>query len=150
MIGSWQRPGGMEMALPRSVEARQYYRCALQRFEDAEVLLRAAHTTGAVYLAGYAIECMLKALILDSLAPATRAAMLGKFRGARAHDYEWLRGQYVLNRGARPPGGIAVDFTLVDGWSTDLRYVTRSLRSAEAEEFLQAAKRILDWADGRL
>jgi len=79
------------MAIPASIEARLYYRCAFQRHEDAQILLRADHTTGAVYLAGYGIECMLKALVLSAVAPAARTEMLNSFRGARAHDYEWLR-----------------------------------------------------------
>ena len=50
------------MAIPRSKESRLFYRCARQRFGEAEILLEAGHPTGAVYLAGYSIECMLKAL----------------------------------------------------------------------------------------
>jgi hypothetical protein len=46
------------MAVPASSEARLYYRCAFQRQEDAQILLRADRTTGAVYLAGYAIGCI--------------------------------------------------------------------------------------------
>ena len=44
------------MAIPGYPEARLFYRCAFQRFDDAQVLLRADHTTGAVYLAGYAVD----------------------------------------------------------------------------------------------
>jgi len=52
------------MALPRSPEARLFYQAAKQRFEDALFLL-AGRRTAAVYLAGYAVECMLKTLILS-------------------------------------------------------------------------------------
>jgi HEPN domain len=138
------------MAVPTSPEARLYYRCALQRHEDAQILLRADHTTGAVYLAGYGIECILKALVLSSLAPAARRAMLDSFRGARAHDYEWLRMQYLQNGGARFPREITEAFTLVNDWSTDLRYLPRTLRPHEAEGFLVAAETIIHWADRRL
>lgn len=138
------------MAVPASIEARLYYRCALQRHDDAQVLLRADHTTGAVYLAGYGVECILKALILSGLALAARVVMLDSFRGARAHDYEWLRTQHLQNGGARFPREITEAFTLVNDWSTDLRYLPRTLRIEEAEGFVSATGRILRWADGRL
>jgi HEPN domain-containing protein len=54
------------MGLPNSKAARQFWRSSKQRFDDAELLLKAGHTTGAVYLAGYGVECMLKALLVNS------------------------------------------------------------------------------------
>ena len=138
------------MAVPASSEARLYYRCAFQRQEDAEILLRADHTTGAVYLAGYGVECIMKAMVLSALAPTARAEMLRSFRGARAHDYEWLRTQYLQNGGARFPREITAAFTLVSDWSTDIRYLPRTLKADEAEGFLTAAENIIRWADGRI
>ncbi len=138
------------MAIPASSEARLYYRCAFQRQEDAQILLRADHTTGAVYLAGYGVECILKAMILSALTPAARAVMLSSFRGARAHDYEWLRTQYLQNGGPRFPREITEAFTLVNDWSTDMRYLPRTLKADEAEGFLSAAENIIRWADGRI
>lgn len=53
--------------MPISKNARLFYRAAKQRFDDALLLLELKRTTAAVYLAGYSIECMLKALIfIDS------------------------------------------------------------------------------------
>jgi len=138
------------MAIPSSSDARLYYRCAIQRYEEAEVLLKADYTTGAVYLAGYGIECILKALVLMSVSAAARADTLRSFRGSRAHEYEWLRSQYLTNGGSRFPREITQHFTLVNDWSTDLRYTPRSVRAEEAEAFLTAAVAIIRWADGRL
>lgn len=138
------------MGVPGSTGARLFYRCVFQRYEDAQILLRADHTTGAVYLAGYGVECILKALVLAALGPAARTATLQSFRGARAHDFEWLRTQYFENGGSRFPREITADFTLVNDWSTDLRYSPRTLKADEAKEFLAAAHRIIRWADGRL
>jgi len=39
------------MGLPKSAEAKRFYRAAKQRFQEAEVLLKAGMNTGAVYLA---------------------------------------------------------------------------------------------------
>jgi len=123
---------------------------AFQRHEDARILLRADHTTGAVYLAGYGIECILKALVLSALGSAAQKVMLTSFRGARSHDYEWLRTQYLENGGSRFPRDITEAFTLVNDWSTDMRYLPRTLKVDEAEGFLAATENIIRWADGRL
>ncbi len=138
------------MAIPSSSDARLYYRCAFQRFEEAQVLLQAAYTTGAVYLAGYGIECILKALVLMGVPARARPDTLKSFRGSKAHEYEWLRSLYLTNGGARFPREITQHFTLVNDWSTDLRYTPRSVRAEEAEAFLAAAVAIIRWSDGRL
>jgi hypothetical protein len=138
------------MAIPGSSDARLYYRCAFQRYEEAMVLFKADYTTGAVYLAGYGIECILKSLVLMAVPAATRPDMLKSFRGSKAHEYEWLRSIYLVHGGARFPREINQHFTLVNDWSTDLRYTPRAVRTDEAEAFLVAAVAIIRWADGRL
>lgn len=138
------------MAIPSSRDARLFYRCAYQRYEEAEVLLKAGYTTGAVYLAGYGIECILKALVLMAVPARTRSDTLKSFRGGKAHEYEWLRSVYLMNGGTRFPRDITQHFTLVTDWSTDLRYTPRSVRADEAEAFLVAAVAIIQWADRSL
>src|SRR5271156_1951905 len=86
------------MSVPQDFDARRFWRSAQQRFLDSQFLLQAGRTTGAVYLAGYGVECMLKALLIESTAKGRRADLVKSFRGAKAHDYEWLQQQYrVLN-----------------------------------------------------
>ena|SRR2546426_188654 len=97
--------GARTMGLPQSREARLYYRGGKQRFEDAQFLLREGRTTGAVYLAGYTVECFLKALILASVAPGLRQQLLEEFRGSRAHSIEWLGALYRRHLGAAIPRG---------------------------------------------
>jgi hypothetical protein len=142
------------MAIPASPDARLFYRCAFQRYEEANVLLRAEFTTGAVYLAGYlagyGIECILKALVLMAVPALDRPEVLKSFRGSKAHEFEWLRTMYLSQGGSRFPRDITQHFTLVNDWSTDLRYVPRMVRIDEAEAFLTAAVAIIRWADGRL
>jgi HEPN domain-containing protein len=138
------------MTLPRVQEARPFYRSAGQRFEDAEFLLEAGRTTGAIYLAGYSVECMLKALILCIVPPAKRSEMLRSFRGSKAHDYDWLKGRYFENGGPPLPSAVAKSFSLVDTWTTELRYKAGTTNPREAESFMQAAREILDWAEGRI
>jgi HEPN domain-containing protein len=129
-----------------SAAARRYFRAALQRLEEAEFLLeRGSYTTAATYLAGYAVECALKALILSNEPPARNAATLREFRGTRAHDFDSLKARLV-RRKVVVPGEIAKELARVNGWSTDLRYEPRRLRRQDARTFLTATERILSWA----
>lgn len=138
------------MALPHVQEARPFYQSAKQRFEDARFLLEAERTTGAIYLAGYSVECMLKALILSVVPDGERAEVLASFRGARAHDYDWLKAKYFEKGGPVFPSSVSKNFSLVETWTTDLRHKAGTSKWGEAESFLRAAQEIIVWADGRL
>jgi HEPN domain-containing protein len=139
------------MALPHFKEARLFYQAGLQRFEDAQLLFKYHKTTGAVYLAGYGVECFLKALVLSAIANLdARAKMLKSFHGARAHDFEWLKKRYLDHAGASIPPEIARHFAFVNTWSTDMRYKPGSVRDRDAKKFLDAAEKIIEWAKGRL
>lgn len=140
---------GHDMALPHASEARPFYQSAMQRFEDAQFLLAAGRTTGAVYLAGYSVECMLKALILSMASRKKRLQVLSLFRSSKAHDYDWLKRLYFKNGGAAFPSLISRGFAYVDPWSTDLRYKPGTIRQPDAEAFLTAVEQIIQWADGR-
>ncbi|CAN5774022.1 hypothetical protein BH23PLA1_BH23PLA1_28410 [soil metagenome] len=105
------------MGLPGSQDARRFYRCADRRIVEAKIRRKADQTTGAVYLADYGVECILKSLILEILTPVARDEMLRSFRGNRAHDFQWLREQYLLNGGNRLPANVARALTLVSDWS---------------------------------
>jgi HEPN domain len=137
------------VVLPKSNEARIFYRCAKQRFEEAKVLDENSYGTGAMYLAGYGVECILKALILDSLAAKPKAEILKEFRGQRAHNFDWLRNQY-RNAGGPPfPRQITEAFLLVTDWSTDLRYMAGVRDPDDVAAFLSATEAIIKWADER-
>lgn len=137
------------MAVPRSSAARDYFRCALQRYDEARFLLDADYSNAAVYLGGYSVECALKALILDAV-PSSRAETIRtSFVGRLGHDYDWLRSVYYESGGPRIPAGLIRAFSLVSGWSTDLRYSPRRMRMTEASVFLTAVAEILHWSEQR-
>ena len=48
------------------------------------------------------------------------------------------------------PSEIDKCFSRVEDWSTNLRYEPASYRAREAELFLDTARVIIDWIDGRL
>jgi hypothetical protein len=138
------------MGLPHLPEARLYYRAGKQRFDDAQLLLREGRTTGGVYLAGYTVECLLKALVLASVAAGLRQQLFREFRGSRAHDIEWLGALYRRHVGAAVPRDITRHLSRVASWSTDLRYATGLVKRREADEFLDAVIAVAAWADGRM
>ncbi|MBY0526713.1 MAG: HEPN domain-containing protein [Gemmataceae bacterium] len=139
------------MALPTAAEARAFYQSAKQRWLDARFLLEEGRTTGGVYLAGYAVECILKALILASIGKVSgRRMALASFRGAKAHDFGWLRTEYLDKGGPSFPSEIAKWFSRVNSWNTDLRYQPGTIKAREAAAMFEAAQGILEWAEGRL
>ena len=138
------------MSLPQAPEAKIYYRAAKQRFLEAEVLLKARMKIGAVYLAGYTVECFLKALILDGAAPGLRKRLLADFRGSRAHDIEWLRDLYRRRVGGSIPREVARSLTRVATWETHLRYATAIRKQGDADQFIKAVAVVARWAEGRM
>ncbi len=108
-----------------------------------------SYTTAAVYLAGYAVECMLKALILSNEPVTRNPQTLNTFRGASAHAFEWLK-ERLAERHVSLPATVAKELAKVNKWTTSLRYEPRTIKRAEADEFLAAARQITRWVDGRL
>jgi HEPN domain-containing protein len=136
--------------MPSSKNARLFYRVAKQRFDDAQLLFNLKRTTAAVYLAGYSVECMLKSLILSAVPHTRESDVLEMFRGARAHDYEWLIRLYRQNGGAPIPPHLVPHFARVNRWSTDMRYSPSTIQRRTAKAFLDSTTEIIEWADGRL
>jgi len=117
--------------------------------EEAQFLLANQYTTAAVYLAGYAVECALKALILSSEPASRHEETLLTFRGSKAHDFNWLRRQ--LGR-RRTPVPVPVDVRLQTAgwWTTELRYTPRNIEEAEARTFVTTAEELVCWVKGRI
>jgi hypothetical protein len=137
------------MAIPADIDARRYYRVAFQRLDDGNALLSISRPRAAIYLTGYAVERILKALLLTTTPVGERAQVLATFRGAVAHNIEWLRDRLVQRIGR-----LSVDenrhVSLVSSWSTDRRYEPGPGDRDDAEAFLASADAILAWADRRM
>jgi HEPN domain-containing protein len=138
------------MAMPAGRIARNFYRCCWERLEDAENLLANNRNTGAVYLAGYSVECILKAMLLTTVPVAEQPEIAEEFRGNRAHDFDWLRSQYLERGGATFPEPILESLMLLDDWSTLLRYDPKMLDEELTATFFSATHFVVEWADGRL
>ncbi|HVS70132.1 MAG TPA: HEPN domain-containing protein [Phycisphaerae bacterium] len=137
--------------VPRSVEARRFYFVARQRLEDGQLLLHElARPAAAVYLAGYAVECILKALLLANTTPDHARAVAAEFRGAWGHDLQWLGARLRKAGVAGFPAAISRDLALVSTWSVELRYNPRMMPERDAEAFVAAVERIVAFMDARI
>lgn len=129
--------------------SQDFQRAARQRLSTAEFLLDHRYNLDAMYLAGYAVECTLKALILKVTLPAERPDVLKKISsGKKMHDPEVL-GE-ILKRCGRPIPLELVKRFRRSGWSTALRYESGRTDTAETRAFLKTAKAVYDWVEGQL
>jgi len=129
--------------------SRDFQRAALQRLTTAEFLFKNGYNLDAMYLAGYAIECTLKALLLEITPQADRAQQLRRISsGAKMHRPEIL-GKYLKDFEKPIPPELVKKFRRF-AWSTDLRYQTGRTKSAETGGFLKAAKETCEWVEGQL
>lgn len=129
--------------------SRDFQKAAAQRFTTAEFLLRHKYTLDAEYLAGYTIECSLKALILEKTAAEERPVRLEAIRsGAKMHRPEVLLG-VLRDLGVVLPLALAKRFRR-QTWSTDLRYETGRRDTGETRAFLRTAQETYQWVEGQL
>ncbi len=125
-----------------SPNVRRYVRVAERRLADARFLQeegRPEHQTGAVYLAGYAVECGLKALLLSRL-PAT-----GQPADVMTHRILGLRDDCRAAGVNFRPEDDGRDGRLrrLARWDVALRYNPGNTDRSEAEAFLRDAADLL-------
>jgi hypothetical protein len=135
------------MGIPRDRTAKAYYFAAVQCREDARQLLAAGRATGAVYLAGYCVECGLKALILAETPARHRSAVREELN---THSYATLRHLYQTWCGGTLTRQVVRDLTILGTWSSEMRYDAGSIRMADARALLAAVNRIWAWIDARV
>jgi HEPN domain-containing protein len=134
----------------RSREIRRFSRVARQRFDDAQLLLNGERNTGAVYLAGYVVECGLKALLLSAVSASECIEVLDSFRGNDGHNLDSLKAKYLKRQPASFPKAILGHLTLINNWTTSLRYMPANESPNEARRFLASTEVILRWIEGRI
>src|SRR5579864_722425 len=122
---------------------QDFQHLAQERLEDAQALLRAGRFSGSYYLAGYSVECALKACI-------ARKTKRDDFPPRDARDYyvhdvtklldiaglkkEWetqAKGDPKKSRG-RTDRAFEAHWTLVKDWTEESRYRSRTREEAEA------------------
>lgn len=137
------------MAKDKGSAIRLFLNVALQRFEDAQILLRNNRSTGALYLAGYAVECALKALLLANCPTSEHRAIIDSFRGKIGHNLESLKHK-LQTRGVHFPSEVAKSLRRVGSWSPELRYVAGRQNLKETQAFVEATVQVIQWVERSL
>lgn len=117
------------------------------RLQDARALLRARRWGGAIYLAGYVVECLLKAIILVR---EERPWLPLRYWH---HDLERLTEEAGLRPSLARPGvaEIRQRMALLLGlWDVTMRYGGTRFTREQAERALAGVEVIRRWLLGRL
>jgi HEPN domain len=144
-----RRPPGEPLRPPDN--SRKFFRVATQRFAEAQFLFEGERHVASIYIAGYAVECGLKALLLSTMPEHRQKEVAATFRGTGWHNFNRIVEAYIEGGGSRLPVDIVKDLAyLYDEWSVDLRYASAEKSFPEAERFTHSTDRLLEWVKGRL
>jgi hypothetical protein len=138
---------------------------AKDRLEDAKILLINKRNDGAFYLAGYAVELVLKAkvcehldiddLFSDNPTSHSKGGSLGKFREAvKTHDFTLLFNLCGLGKKLNEEKSINMDFyknySSLENWNESARY-KRGKKENEVIKIIdfltEPTKGLLQWIE---
>lgn len=126
------QPGGTRGTVFREI--------ARIRLQDASVLLGHHRLRGAVYLAGYSIECILKWAVTSHRDLVYLPADLEN------HDWNCLLVESGLSAALRQDKSAAAIFSeLADIWGPELRYLAKEPLTREAAALYERFVILYDW-----
>ena len=119
------------------------------RAKEAEVLAANGNEQGAYYLAGFAIECALKACIAKKmkrhdfpLAPK-EAEKVYKHDLGSLLELADLKGR--LEKAMKRSKALALNWVVVKNWKVDSRYETAGLKGTDMVVAVNSADGVLQW-----
>jgi len=132
---------------------RDFQRLAELRVAEATALVRSRKEIGAYYLAGYAVECALKACI----AKATRrhefppkSAHVQKLYSHNLEELLRIAGlERQLEADSRANPGLAINWGVVKNWSQESRYTNSRLKGRDLCAAINGPNGILLWIKQR-
>jgi HEPN domain-containing protein len=128
--------------LPGGTRGTLYEAVARLRLKDAETLLQEGRREGALYLAGYAIECLLK------WAVTRRRNLLRLPQELETHDWDRLLAAAGLKRSLGSEPAIRGLYSeLAERWGPELRYLARLPQSENAELLYQKLTVLYSWLE---
>jgi HEPN domain-containing protein len=136
-------------------EVKRFNRAAAAHLDAARSLLsqcpeKASSTRGhdVVYLSGYVVECVLKALLLSRTPEKKHSTELKRLKEEFAHNLEKLKNE-LSQKGIEFPREQKEYFKRVrPKWSSEMRYDIRAWNREQAEHVFLAAEAIFDWVNG--
>jgi len=120
------------------------------RAKDARALVRSGNEQGAYYLAGYAVECALKACIASktkrSEFPPSPQEVRDNFY---THDLTMLLKtaglEKLLEKDMTLNASLATNWNTVKGWDEQCRYRCSGLNGRDMEKAIRGANGVLRW-----
>ena len=130
-----------------------------QRLEDARILLKASRWRGAMYIAGYAVECLLKTKLmqiydcknlreLDDVLQRRFALPVGGT--IFTHQLETLFKLTPSYHRLQQNQEILSAFNVVNRWAPKWRYVSKQTTRDEATFFMNAVEKVMHWIDSNI
>ena len=125
-----------------------------QRLADAQELFAASRWRGAMYLAGYAIECLLKAKLMQIYdcrtlreleAELKRRSLLPAHQTVFTHQLETLLSLAPGCHRLTQNHELARAFRNVNQWAPYWRYDPRQVNPAEATRFMSHVDKVMHW-----
>ncbi|MCI0694905.1 hypothetical protein L0337_23215 [candidate division KSB1 bacterium] len=137
--------------IKQAVRASVYRQAALARLAEAEYL-KQAHPSGAIYLGGYVVECMLKWAICQRkgtiyLEDLPDQHLAERLTGARGHDLDFLLRVSGLRPLLESDDKLYIAFNQVSIWSVHLRYNPKAGDAQSAYLFLNSVHELRDWLE---
>ncbi|HEY2410860.1 MAG TPA: hypothetical protein VGI40_01380 [Pirellulaceae bacterium] len=139
-----RRPGGITELTKASAE----------RLTDAKSLIGARRYRGAVYIAGYAVECILKTKLmqrfncrnLDELDDKLRKRrQIGEDRSLFTHELILLVTLLDCIDRIQADRRIRKYFSHVSQWTPHWRYTAEPINAEKATDFIQAVAGLVQW-----
>lgn len=123
--------------------AEEWISVANERAVDAQAMLPLrSHSAGPVYLAGYAIECSLKAYLQNSGRAFPRSGREGHnlralwaCAGFRLIDLKDTRGSKTF---------------YINSWSTNIRYQNSLMSNIDSAELVSGARQLTGWIQSQI
>ncbi len=131
-------------------------RASTHRLEDAQALLAAGRWRGAMYMAGYAVECLLKTTLMrrydcrtlrDLEDELQRRGVLTDAATVFTHHLEVLLRLTQRFEQLRQHRGLWPQFTLVNRWIPAWRYTANLANRQDATDFLEAVTQMMHWIE---
>jgi HEPN domain-containing protein len=118
------------------------------RYKDAQALLKAKRWGGAIYLGGYAVECLLKARILKRKASGDLPREYWHHDLLRLMDVSGVAWEIKLPKNS----ALQDQMLLITGtWDVTMRYgSTQFTNRHEAQSFLEAVRKVRRWLQDSL
>ncbi|HUS91270.1 MAG TPA: hypothetical protein VM695_05435 [Phycisphaerae bacterium] len=128
-------------------------KAALKRLGDAKVLLASSepHGQGAMYLAGYAVECKVKAIAMEIHDCWTLEELAARWRVDErevfTHGLECLVRRLPLYERLTRSSVWRAFAGRVNRWRPSWRYSPRNVDARSAQTFVEAVESVLHWLE---